>query len=375
MLKKMLGKKEYVVECLNIKRHLKKLTENNVKLFNVRKINEKTLSFCAFSKDDKIIKNEFKNAHISMETNKSGLLHFWQIIKKNLAIVISFIICFASFPFLNAFVWRIDVFCFSDLLDVKIQQVLKNKNVKAGKIKSKYNINEIRSELLGEISEIAMVDVEIKNQALIINVREKIFPASQFSSFSPLISQFDGIVESVLIESGTAKVKKGDFVRSGDILAEAYVQRGSEFIPCEVKGQIVVRSFFETQEKFNENTKIFVRTGKKVTKNYFTFFKDFDRIKLEKCSFQNFEVQVVCENEQKFPILPIKLTSAVFFELEEKEIFISFKENKEKIEQEFKNKVLNEIGEVSIFEENVSSVQDGDGVFVLTCYVDFLKTY
>ena len=60
MLKGFFGKKKYVFECLNMPRHLKKLLGAKVSVFNLKGIDNKTVSFFAFARDDKKIKNEFK---------------------------------------------------------------------------------------------------------------------------------------------------------------------------------------------------------------------------------------------------------------------------------------------------------------------------
>lgn len=375
MLKSLVGKKKYVFECLNLLRHLKRLAGESVCVFNLKKIDRKTVSFFAFAKDDRKIKNEFKNAHMKSEENVSGLVYFFEFLKKNLAVILSFILCFSLFPVCNAFIWKIDVYAFDKNISESVQGYLLENNIKIGKTKSKYNTADIKAMLLERFEDIAFVDVEMKSETLIINVREKFYSETDLLNCTPVIAQFDGIVEEVALTSGTALVKAGDVVKAGDILAEAYIRRGEKFIPCEVEGSVKVRSFKLFEEEFCEKTTKFVRTGKKVTKNYFTFFKDFDKIKSDKVGFQNFDVQVVCLNEKPFPIVPVKITSVCFFELVQVEEEMPFEQNKESILSAFKTRKNEEMGAAEIFSEEISSEKIEDGKFKLTYYADFLKVY
>ena len=375
MFKKILGKKKFVFECLNAARHLKKLTDKKIDIYDLKKINDKTISFCAFAKDSTEIKKEFKNAHMLKEENKTGFLLFLSFFRKNLAVFLSFLICFASFPVFNAFVWNVNVFTFDANVENSIKEYLLENNIKAGRIKSSYNTAGIKSLLLENFSSIAFVDVEIKHETLIVNVREKLYSKTEFLQGSPLLAQFDGIVELVDIKSGTAKVKEGDVVRAGEVLVEAYMKRENDFIPCEVEGAIQVRSFKQFEIEFSEKNTVFVRSGRKVVKNYFTFFKDFDKIKLDKSGFQNFEVQVICSNEKLFPIIPLKLTSVCFYELEEQEVFTDFEANKQEILDNFRKERVDEIDPEKIFAEEIFSEKIQEGKYKITYYVDFLKTY
>lgn len=375
MIKNLLGKKEYEFECLNISRHVQKLLKGGVSLFSVQRKDEKTISFFAYAKDDKKIKEEFKNAHMLKNENKQGLVAFFDVLKKNLLVILSFSICFLSFPFFNFFVWKVEVFASNENLNVQVKNYLQQNQIEVGKIKSHYDLGQIKTKLLENFASVAFVDVEIKNETLVINIREKTFSKAEFLNCVPLICQFDGIVENVNMESGTAKVKKGDFVKAGDILAEAYMQRDGRFIPCEIKGEITVRSFKTFEDQFSENSVIFERTGKKVVKNYFTFFKDFDRINLGESGFQNFETEVVLENAKAFPIIPLKLTSVCFYELEEKQIYVNFEENKSQILQKFRDKFLSEINAQIIFDQKISCDLMEDGMYKIVDYFDFLKSY
>ena len=375
MLKNFFGKKKYIFECLNMPRHLKKLAGAKVSVFNLKRIDNKTVSFFAFARDDKKIKNEFKNAHMLKEENKTGLVCFFDFLKRNLAIIISFMMCFSCFPVLNFFVWNISVYAFDENVLSSVQSFLVENNVRVGKAKSNYKTNEIKALILERFADIAFVDVEVKGETLLINVREKLYSQTEKINCQPIIAQFDGIVEAVSVESGTALVKEGDVVRAGDILVEAYVRRGEKFIPCEVKAEIKVRNFGLFEEEFCEKNTVFVRSGRKVTKNYFTFFKDFDKIKLEKSDFQNFDVQVVCQDDKVFPIIPLKLTSATFYELEEKESFTDFEQNKEQILNDFRENKIKEIGAENIFSDYLSYEKIEEGKYKITYYVDFLKIY
>lgn len=374
MFKKFVGKKEYSFECLNLNRHIQKLLNNNVSLFNIAR-SGKQVSFQAYAEDDKKITKEFKNAHMLKCENKTGVLKLYDIFKKNLLVILSFAVCFLTFPFFDLFVWNVKVFAYDDEVCEEIKSSLSKINVKKGKLKSSYNLAEIKSNLLGAFSSIALVDVEIENETLIISAKEKTVSYAQFQNCKPVVCMADGIVESVRIESGTAKVKAGDIVREGDILVEAYLKRDGNFIPCEAVGEVVVRSFKTFEKTFSENMTVFSRTGNKYVKNYFTFFKDFDRIKLGKSRFENFETEIVLENSKAFPILPLKLTSVCFYELEQTQSYVNFEENKTQILADFRNETLEKLGSVQIADEKVDFKKESDGVYILTCYLEFFKTY
>lgn len=371
---KIWGKSKVEVKSLNQARHINKICNEGGVLFNIKKVDIDKLEFLAYSKNRKKIKKEFSSAKEFSITAKTGFLNFCGFLKKQMVVLLCFLLGICATFVANGFVWKVEVVSKDAGTQSAVLAFLKEENILSKKPKTSYNTLQIKQKILEKFNNIALCDVLIKGQTLVVNAQEKSFAVSQGFNLSPVVCDFDCVIKKINVTSGTAKVKQGDIATKGTILVEPYILRAGKFEACEVVCEIEVEGEVNevktVYERFNDKR----RTGNKVIKNYFTFNNSFAKIKQGKVKFENYETEIVCENKNVFPIIPVRLTSIAYFEIEEFENKIDFLANQQNFEEKFKLEILAKLGEVQIKNEQIQSQKIDEEVFEINYFVAFTKT-
>lgn len=115
---------------------------------------------------------------------------------------------------------------------------LKAAGIESGASKSALDLDRVVATVNG-IDGIADCDCSLSGTALYVNVLEsKDFVVRE--SFGAYKSEYDAVVTRVVIRNGTAKVKRGDTVKRGDILADGtvYSTAGEPLYTAECEGEV-----------------------------------------------------------------------------------------------------------------------------------------
>lgn len=91
-------------------------------------------------------------------------------------------------------------------------------------ILGKEELNAVRNAVSG-LEGVGNVNVEKVGNVLFVEIREEL-PKSDYSTPSvvPLVSEYDAVITSVVVTSGTAVVSKGAIVKRGDVLIQPYYE-------------------------------------------------------------------------------------------------------------------------------------------------------
>ena len=304
---------KYSITGYNIDNLLKILYQKKVVLFNVSRQGN-TLTFEAKDSDDKKINRYIKNFKINEKSNYK--IRLKKIFVANISILIAVFFGTIFSIFASNYIWQIKIYGAENLNKSDIISVLKENGVSVGKINRKTR-DEITEILLNSYDRIAQASVIKKGTAIFINISEKL--VYEETEFEPIVAKFAGIVENIVLATGTLNVKVGDYVNVGDILVLPFnLNQNGEKISvkpmAEISGQVYIKNsiFLPKVEKK------LTRTGK--TKKIYNYklwnFHLFSS--KSKNSFAFFETEMY--NENISDLVPFSRDVVVYHEMKEVEI-------------------------------------------------------
>lgn len=210
-----------IIKGLFPERFINLCTKNKINLWNIKRKtkNEITAQITVkdFKKLHKITKRCGCKVHIA---EKHGLRFRIYRYRKRKALAIGLVVFFVILWSLTKFVWIIDITGNDKVSDTLILEYAKKCGLKTGVPTSYVDSKKIQTFLMTNMEELSFVSVNKNGTAVYIDVREREQRREHFDkySFSNIIADQSGVIESVLVQSGTAAVKKGDIVYKGQLL-------------------------------------------------------------------------------------------------------------------------------------------------------------
>lgn len=144
---------------------------------------------------------------------------------------------------------------------------------------------------------------------------------------APLVANEDCVIERMVVVQGTAAVKKGDTVRKGDILIDAFmIDAEGNQVPVRAMGEVVANVFYQRHIFYPHIMMSKVRTGAKETQ---TVIELPSLLYKKQSSFVSYDTEtrvIICSN-----ILPFKIIKTTYYETREQETYFDFKTHQEQL--------------------------------------------
>ena len=218
----------YIKGCVTViisglfpERFINLCTRGNIPLWNIKRINttqiQADMSIKNFKKAHKVHKKSGCKLHI---VKKHGMPFFLHRHRKRKALIIGMAVFFGILFFLSRFVWIIEVTGNESLLTQDIVNCAAHAGLKTGIFASDVNSSQIQSHIMSHMETIGFVTVNRTGCVVRIDVREREEKREHFDKSTPsnLVATESGVIESTLVQSGTAVVTKGDIVYKGQLL-------------------------------------------------------------------------------------------------------------------------------------------------------------
>lgn len=155
-------------------------------------------------------------------------------------------------------------------------------------VKNKIDKEKIKENIMRNFEDVAWINIDIKGTKAVVSVKETIVKNDKKNddldeNITPtnIISKKHGIIDTIVVSKGSAKVKPLDVVKKGDILIEGIlVVKEDEFgvmkSYVESSGEVLAKTYynfsftvpFEYEQKEYSNEKIVDRRYKIFDKNY-----------------------------------------------------------------------------------------------------------
>lgn len=129
---------------------------------------------------------------------------------------------------MSLFLWQIRaVGCYSHSSE-ELMDYLEEKGVRIGRLLSGISCPELEEQIRRDYKDIAWVSCDIRGTLLTVTIKETLdqeaLRTPTEDSPCDLIASRKGTVDSIVVRSGSAMVKKGDKVKRGDVLISGQVQ-------------------------------------------------------------------------------------------------------------------------------------------------------
>ena len=270
--------------------------------------------------------------------------------------------------------WNVDILIENNENLENIREDIENAGLKTGKLKSKISTKEIINKIRLEREDIAWMGIELKGTNAIVKLvkadeKPEIVDESEYCN---IVSNKTGIITKINVQEGTANVKAGDTIKTGDILINGWMEgkfTGIRYVHA--RGEIEAKVWYTKNKKIPYKLTDTEYTGEEENK-YRIKFGNFE-INFPK-KYSKFKIYDTIETENKIRLfsdlyLPISIVKTTYKEKKEvKKSYtveeaknIGIKELEEELEKEIENKD-------NIVNKNINTYEEEDGVQVYVTY-------
>ena len=292
----------------------------NIPLWDISFCDDK-MYFFVFSDTYFTVKQISKKAGMKTKVHaRFGLPFFIRRNKYHLALCIGLVLTVLFISFTTSRVWTIKVTGNENVFASEIKGICESYGVKVGAKKSKLDIPLIQSRALEDMKEkIVWISINTEGMCAEIQVRE-IEEVIDDSVDYPcnIVADFDGVITSYRVFSGTKESRKGNGVRKGDLLIGGIIQNydgSADF--TQAKGKICARHDVTVKQKASSGeARKYIKTQNRYSVSvlgveiHLGFVKNKEEKEITVYS-QNLEINGV--------VLPFKINKYVYTEFEENE--------------------------------------------------------
>lgn len=239
--------------------------------------------------------------------------------------------------------------------------------------KLKYNISTEELEILvrNNFDFVSSVSVAFVGQSIVVNLNPSLLPDEMGTGFSPLVSEYDGMITEINLIQGTLNCSVGDIVQKGDVLVYPYVTDSSgKVYEVEPKADITAQVWLSGQEIHYDYRILTYRTGKSKVQSQVLLGGLMIYSKTPDILFENYECEVYTKQLTKNLLLPFKLKKTIYYEIATEEIIEPFEEVKEEIISKARQKALIFSDKNDIIIDEKYTLSEGGGCHI----VDYVVT-
>ena len=220
------------------------------------------------------------------------------------------------------FIWNVEIIVEDNQQLENITDDIEKAGLKTGELKSKINTKEIINKIRLERDDIAWMGIELKGTNAIVKIvradkKPDILDENEYCS---IIADKAGVITKINAQTGTANVKVGDTVNTGETLINGWMEgkyTGIRYVHA--KGEIEAKIWHTKNKKIQYNATEKEETGN-VENKYSIKFNNFV-INLSK-KLSKFEIYDTIETENKIKLfsdfyLPISIIKVTNKELKE----------------------------------------------------------
>ena len=306
--------------------------------------------------------------------SKKGLPFLLNRYKKRKIFIILLLFVAITIAISSNFVWNVDILIDNNENLENIREDIENAGLKTGKLKSKISTKEIINKIRLEREDIAWMGIELKGTNAIVKLvkadeKPEIVDKNEYCN---IVSNKTGIITKINVQEGTANVKVGDTIKTGDILINGWMEgkfTGIRYVHA--RGEIEAKVWYTKNRKIPYNLTDTEYTGEEENK-YRIKFGNFE-INFSK-KYSKFKIYDTIETENKIKLfsdfyLPISIVKTIYKEQEKIEKTYSVEEAKnigiKQLEEKLDEKIENKN---NIVNKNINTYEQADGVLVYVTY-------
>ena len=263
----------YVLSGLNQDRFVNAVVKRGVGLYNIKKADNKHLSFCVNVKENKkffaiINKLWYNNKNCSIldgstlkigggytleRVKTSGLFAPAYKLWKNVGLIVGAVIFCATAYLSSGLIFSIDYTGSGVESKQEVEKLLAQKGVVRFARFNDFDLKVTTNEILASIDDLSFARCYKRGNRLMVELEKRVSPPPVLNDNATFLTcKEGGVVESVRVYRGNALVSVGERVESGQILVDGLIRIKEEEIQvnvlatvsviCEVKTEILLLS-------------------------------------------------------------------------------------------------------------------------------------
>lgn len=231
--------------------------------------------------------------------------------------------------------------------------------------KINYDLSQLEDGLAREF-DFSLVSIITKGNSLVVSVKESLPDISD--TYAPITADYNMVIKSISVYSGTQMVESGDIAYKGDVLVEPYYQKGEDKVYVAPCADIIASVYFTESVEVLEKELVMQRTGEYSLVSVIVslgsneiYRADYDVI------YSQYELQSVnCDVTSL--LLPIKVSKVYAYQVEEVEVTKDIESSKQEVITRLKDDVYGQVPEsVQVLDEEVGIVPIDSGYIVSVC--------
>lgn len=336
----------------------------NLKIYNLKREENNCSEFEIDLKNKKKISTILSQNNIEiLQTSDKGLLYNLRKIFTSVGILCGIILTSIVYFIQYFFVWKIEVFGIENNEEIAI---FIEENIPS-KLKSNINTKNIEISVKEHFEHVSSISAAIVGQSLIININEAVLPEEMEDSFSPLISQENGLITQINLIQGTLNCKVGDIVQKGDVLVLPYmIDSQGEKRDVKPKADIYADIWLSVTTTHYDYYLKTERTGRSLTHSQVILGDKVIYEHKKELKFSQYESEKSEHWLNNNLILPLKIKKIVYFETETFEVCEPFDDVKEQIIANTRSKALQFLKKNDIIKEEGERIKEAQGCYNVT---------
>lgn len=310
---------------INTLRFINLLKQNNIRLFNIKRMSD-TTECVMFAKDFKKIKSFAKITGVRVRISKKNGPGFFVFNNRNRYFLVAGLIIFIIIILWSTKkIVKIEIHGNEYYASTEIYEFLTENNIDYGSAVKNISCKDIEKLMLNHFDLLTFVSVHINGNTLIITVKENKTVKQEKEDETPcnLVATEDGVVVSIITRAGVPLVKAGDEVKREDVLVYSKIDYnkimgenyGYETVCSDA--DILIRVNKEYKDIVNRKYEKRVYTGRiqkvkgiKINNLYLTISK-------EKCKFKKYDTETTYSDDRYgFKKLPVTYFYTTYREYE-----------------------------------------------------------
>lgn len=310
---------------INTLRFINLLKQNNIRLFNIKRMSD-TTECVMFAKDFKKIKSFAKITGVRVRISKKNGPGFFIFNNRNRYFLVAGLIIFIIIILWSTKkIVKIEIHGNEYYASTEIYEFLTENNIDYGSAVKNISCKDIEKLMLNHFDLLTFVSVHINGNTLIITVKENKTVKQEKEDETPcnLVATEDGVVVSIITRAGVPLVKAGDEVKREDVLVYSKIDYnkimgenyGYETVCSDA--DILIRVNKEYKDIVNRKYEKRVYTGRiqkvkgiKINNLYLTISK-------EKCKFKKYDTETTYSDDRYgFKKLPVTYFYTTYREYE-----------------------------------------------------------
>lgn len=310
---------------INTLRFINLLKQNNIRLFNIKRMSD-TTECVMFAKDFKKIKSFAKITGVRVRISKKNGPGFFIFNNRNRYFLVAGLIIFIIIILWSTKkIVKIEIHGNEYYASTEIYEFLTENNIDYGSVVKNISCKDIEKLMLNRFDLLTFVSVHINGNTLIITVKENKTVKQEKKDETPcnLVATEDGVVVSIITRAGVPLVKAGDEVKREDVLVYSKIDYnkimgenyGYETVCSDA--DILIRVNKEYKDIVNRKYEKRVYTGRiqkvkgiKINNLYLTISK-------EKCKFKKYDTETTYSDDRYgFKKLPVTYFYTTYREYE-----------------------------------------------------------